>query len=219
METHNLSQADAEESSYELSFNLKNMFTRSCLRLVDIELQSLAGVEVLSIQMGQVKLRYDPNKIQLRQIEDKLSDAGFPSLIDPDALTTEKTKLAAIELIFGANNLSSLIRNSDYISDKLQIPYEKISRIFSRVTGHTLEKYLIMLKVERAKELMINNEFSLSEIAYMMGYSSVQYLSNQFKKVTGLTITEFRENGKRNRIPLEDLPEHHPFRNFTQSEG
>jgi AraC family transcriptional regulator len=203
----------------ERFFHLRNMFTRSCIKLLDLALRGMDGVEIIYVKMGEVGLRFDPQKTDFFSIEKKLSEAGFPLVSDTDSITTENAKLAAVELIFGANNLSSLIRNSDYISDKLQMPYEKISRIFSKVTGHTLEKYLIMLKIERAKELMINNEFTLSEIAYMMGYSSVQYLSNQFKKVTGITVSEFRENGRADRIPLEDLPERHPYRNFTQAEG
>jgi AraC family transcriptional regulator len=203
----------------EALLNLKNMYTRSCIRLVELELQKLAQTEVLYVKMGSAGIRFDPAITSLSEIERCLFQLGFPLINDPDVHLCEKVKLAAIELIFQANNVSSLIRNSDYISDKLQTPYERISRIFSKVTGHTLEKYLIMLKIERAKELMRNNEYTLSEIAYMMGYSSVQYLSNQFKKVTGLTVSEFRENGGVDRIALEDLPEKHPYRNFTQSEG
>ncbi len=101
--------------------------------------------------------------------------------------------MAAIELIYFSNNANSLIRNSDYISERVQQPYSKISRVFSYVTATTLEKYLILLKIEKTKELLIHNELSLSEIAYQLGYSSVQYLSNQFKKITGFTVSQYRD--------------------------
>jgi len=113
--------------------------------------------------------------------------------------------------------MSSLIRNSDYISDKLQLPYEKTSRLFSKVTGVTLEKYLILLKMEKTKELLRNNEFSLSEIAYMLDYSSVQYLSNQFKKVTGLTVSEYKALGYEIQIPLEEILENNAYKSFLKT--
>lgn len=87
----------------------------------------------------------------------------------------------------------------------MQIPYSKLSKIFSSETGVTLEKYLILLKIERVKKLIINNEYTLSEIAYMLGYSSVQYLSNQFKKTTGFTVSQFKNGAQVERIPLENI--------------
>jgi YesN/AraC family two-component response regulator len=127
---------------------------------------------------------------------------------DPDVEIVEKTKVAAIELIYYANNTNSLIRNSDYISERVQLPYEKISKLFSKVTNSTLEKYIILLKIEKAKELLVKNDYSLSEISYMLGYSSVHYLSNQFKRVTGHTVSQYKSLPKPERIPLENLLDH-----------
>jgi len=101
--------------------------------------------------------------------------------------------------------MSSLIRNSDYISDRVQVPNDKLSKVFSLVTNITLEKYLILLKIERAKELILNSEYTLSEISYMLGYSSVQYLSNQFKKTTGFTVSQYKNGAPVERIPLENI--------------
>jgi AraC-like DNA-binding protein len=116
-------------------------------------------------------------------------------------------------------NINSLIRNSDYISDKLQMPYDKLSRIFSKTTGTTLEKYLIVLKIEKVKELLERDEFTLSEIAYMLGYSSVQYLSNQFRKVSGHTVSEYKQSPESKRIPLEDLLHCEQYRTFLQTQS
>ena len=104
---------------------------------------------------------------------------------------TEQIKAASIELVHQYNNANSLLRNSDYLSEKLGLPYEKLSKHFREQTGTTLEQYLILLKVEKAKELIAYGEHTLSEIAYILGYSSVQWLSTQFKKVTGYTVSQY----------------------------
>ena len=124
---------------------------------------------------------------------------------DPEIEIVERVKVAAIELIYYANNTNSLIRNSDYISERVQLPYDKISKVFSKVTNTTLEKYIILLKIEKAKELLFKNDYTLSEIAYMLGYSSVHYLSNQFKKVTGFSVSQYKSLDEPHRIPLENL--------------
>ena len=155
--------------------------------------------------MGEVLLSYDPGKTTANEINGYFTQLGFNVINDPDIIITEKIKTAAIELILFANNTNSLIRNSDYISERVQLPYDKVSKIFSKVTNTTLEKYIILLKIEKAKELISNNEITLSEISYTLGYSSVQYLSNQFKKTTGYTVSQYKELPRQERIPLENL--------------
>lgn len=186
-------------------FRLKNMLSKSCVKLIQLSFDKVIGVEVRRIQMGEVELEANDKKISISQLETHFNNLGFSIVLDPDSATVEKIKLAAVELIHFAFNTNSLIRNSDYISEKVQLPYDKLSKLFSRVTNTTLEKYIILLKIEKAKELISNEEFSLSEISFMLGYSSVQYLSNQFKKITGITVSEFKENPDRYRKPLEDL--------------
>lgn len=190
------------------------MLAKSCVMLIESELQKIIGIQELKVRMGEVSLKFAPDIITQIAIERKLTDLGFQPVYDNDAYVAEQIKIAAIELIFLSNNVSSLVRNSDYISDKLQLPYEKLSRIFSKTHHTTLEKYLIVLKVERIKELLQNNAFTLSEISFMMGYSSVQYLSNQFKKVTGITVSEYKHKALLDRVPLEDLLECTAYRKF-----
>lgn len=186
-------------------YTLRNMLSRSCIRLIEISLKAYDGIQVHKVQIGEIELSYSSDIYSEEQVLEIFSELGFPVVVDEEVKIVEQCKRAAIELIHFANNTNSLIRKSDYIAERLQIPYDKISKVFSRVTGTTLEKYIILLKIEKVKELLINNEYSLSEIAYMLDYSSVQYLSNQFKKITGLTVSEFKQNPSSQRIPLEDL--------------
>ncbi len=186
-----------------VEYHLGNMLTRSCLRLLENEISKLPNAELLILQLGYARVKL-PRQLK-PELDLLIKKLDFQILKDADQILVERIKSAAIELIFHANNASSLIRNSDYISDKLGVPYDKLSRSFSRIKGQTLEHYLIQLKVEKIKEMLIAQEFTLSEIAYQMGYSSVQYLSNQFKKSTGLTVSAFLQSPQKWRIPLEDL--------------
>jgi AraC-like DNA-binding protein len=186
-------------------FNIKNMLARSCLKLAELGFRDIVGAKINSVELGKMEIDYDPLVITRDQIVEQLKNLGFDLTDDPDEIVVEKIKQAAVELIFYANNTNSLIRNSDYISQKIQIPYTKLSKAFSRVTGMTLEKYIILLKIEKAKEMIVRNQFSISEIAFMLDYSSVQYLSNQFKSIVGVTISEFREKPAKYRVALEDL--------------
>jgi AraC-like DNA-binding protein len=180
------------------------MYGLSCIKLIQIYFERFEFIFVKNIKLGCVEFDYDENKTNEKFIEEKLIFLGFKVLEDYDLIVVEKIKTAAIELIYLSNNVNSLIRNSDYISQRLGMTYDKITRVFSKVTGTTLEKYIILLKIEKIKELVVNNEFTLSEIAYMLDYSSVQYLSNQFKKITGITVSEFKDNPI-DRIPVEKL--------------
>ena len=184
-------------------FRLKNMYSKSCIRLVELFFEKKEGIRIRFVRMGEVEMEIPTEREE--EIENDFRSLGFEVIHDPETETIEKIKFAAIELIHYAFNTNSLIRNSDYISEKLQMPYEKLSKIFSRCTSTTLEKYIIQLKVEKAKELIAQGDHTLSEISYMLGYSSVQYLSNQFKKVTGLTVSEFKEDPMAHRRPLEDI--------------
>ena len=186
-------------------FFIKNMVSRSCIRLVEIYFKNIEEISIQKVFLGKVVLEYDEKSLSNYDVENHFENIGFKVAINPDAILTEQIKVAAIELIYFSNNTNSLIRNSDYISERVQEPYSKISRVFSYVTGTTLEKYIILLKIEKTKELLINNELSLSEIAYQLGYSSVQYLSNQFKKTTGFTVSQYKKLPDKPRIPLDKL--------------
>lgn len=190
--------------SNKKTFYLKNMLSQSCIKLIEMAFGLQQHVEVNAVEIGKVVLSYS-NEISLATIEKLFLELGFEVIHDPDLEMVEKAKIAAFELIFKASNTSSLIRNSEYVSEKLQLPYDKISRVFSRVTGVKFEKYIILLKIERAKEMIASGDYSISEIAYLMEYSSVQYFSNQFKKIVGVTISTFKSDPNAHRIPINQL--------------
>jgi len=181
------------------------MVSKSCMRLVELYFANVKGVRLLKVILGKVILDQDEAYVDAKTMVAHFEKIGFVVLLNPDVILVEQIKIAAIELIYFANNANSLIRNSDYISERVQESYSKISRVFSYVTGITLEKYLILLKIEKTKELLLNDELSLSEIAYQLGYSSVQYLSSQFKKTTGYTVSQYKDLEDKPRIPLENL--------------
>lgn len=181
------------------------MISSSCIKLIQLKLSLLKAVSVNYIRIGELNLTFDDSIIKEAAIVNELREIGFEPIVEIDQILTEKIKQAAVELIFYSYNTNSLIRNSDYISEKLQLPYDKLSKIFKKQTKSTLEKYIILLKVEKAKEMLTHGEFSVSEISFMLGYSSVHYLSNQFKKTTGITISKFKENPNKHRIPIENL--------------
>lgn len=185
------------------------MVSRSCLRLVKLYFESIEGVTIRAVRLGHVSLDYEQNKIHLRQIEVHFERIGFKVIKEEDNQIVEDIKNAAIELIHWSNNTNSLIRNSDYISEKLEIPYTRLSKLFSQHYPITLEKYIILLKMEKVKTMLIEKNYSLSEIAYYMGYSSVHYLSSQFKKNTGQTVSSFKKTASPTAlIPLDDILSH-----------
>lgn len=181
------------------------MFSNSCIKLVHLLCENNDGAKIERAVLGEVKLSFDDAIITEEKIVSCFKEIGFEVIIDPDVEIVEKIKIAAIERIYMAFNTNSLIRNSDYISEKVQLPYDKISRVFSQVTGVKLEKYIILLKMEKAKEMLCRNEYTVSEIAFLMDYSSVQYFSNQFRKHVGVTISKFKETPKVYRKSIESL--------------
>ncbi len=184
---------------------LKDLISKAGIRLIEITFKDKEGIDLFSVRLGEVELYYNPEKYDKKAIALLFSEIGFALLIDPDDVIMEKIRIAAIELIHYANNANSLIRNSDYISEKLGIPYEKLSRLFSKKTGKTLENFILRLKIEKVKHLIYSQDYTLSEIAYMLDYSSVQYLSNQFKKVTGISVSQYKESGNKDWLPMEEI--------------
>ena len=184
---------------------IKNMVSNSCLRLVKEDLQRTGFIQVVSIKLGEAEIFYDAQVVNLDVINTLLLRNGFELILDNSAKLVEQIKSCVIEHIFYGSNTNSLIRNSDYLSDRLLHPYPYLSKVFSEKTGATLEKYIILIKIEKIKELITYEELSLSEISYMMGYSSVQYLSNQFKQITGYSVSEYKNLGIKDRKPLSSV--------------
>ena len=185
--------------------HIKNMVSNSCIVLVRQELERTGFIEVLHIELGLAEIQFDSQVFSLEVVNNILKRNGFELLSDTNKKLVEQIKTSVIQFVFYGNNTNSLMRNSDYLSEKLQHPYLHLSKVFSETTGITLEKYIILIKAEKIKELISYDEHTLSEIAYFMGYSSVQYLSNQFKQVTGYTVSEYKSLGKKDRKPLNTI--------------
>ncbi len=173
-----------------------------CIKVVKEELEKI-GLVIEDIKLGNVTIS-NPEAIKKSNIVEKvLIENGFELLVDSKARTIEKIKIEIIKLIQSGELESLNINISDYITEKVGKDYPYLSYLFSSVESTTIEKYFILHRIEKAKELLVYNELSLTEIAYKLGYSSVQYLSNQFKKITGLTPSHFKELKKKNRNTLD----------------
>jgi len=169
---------------------LKNMHCSCCIHLVR-RVRDIDGVEVGDVRLGRVEVATDPNKVSWKKIETILASCGFEVIRDREKALVEEIKQAVIDLVHHST-YNAMVRNSDYLVERFGMSYPYISTLFSRHETVTLEKFTILQKVEKVKELIEYGDLTLSEIAYMMGYSSVQYLSTQFRSVTGQSVTEYR---------------------------
>ena len=192
------------EKSITRTFHIKNMVSNCCIILLKEKFEQ-SGIRVDNIQLGTVTVTCSPALITDKFIDDLLVKYGFEQIKDRELQLIEQIKIAIIELIHQLNNVDSIVRKSDYLVEKLGLSYSYLSRIFSSHEPITLERYIILQKIERIKELIDQSEFTLSEIAFMMDYSSVQYLSNQFRKETGLSVTDYKKTGFVLKKPIDKL--------------
>jgi AraC-like DNA-binding protein len=183
---------------------IQNMICQCCVRVIRMELEN-AGIKVDEISLGKAKIRYDETSTSMEDIRKILVEAGTDLIDSREHRIVEEIKVAVIELIHHMNNVDSMVRKSEYLVEKLGLSYAYLSRIFSAHEPITLEKYIILNKIERIKELIDQDEFTLSEIAFMMDYSSVQYLSAQFKHITGMTVTEYKESDRSSKKSIDKL--------------
>ena len=185
------------------SFFLKNMMCRCCVRFLEEKLTA-SGIKVLEISLGQVTIDASKEENIQKTIEIE-EDLGFEIITKRDLVLVEQIKIAVIELIHHLNNANSIIRKSDYLVEKLGMSYQHLSKTFSQHEPLTLEKYIILQKIEKIKELIDGDEYTMSEIAYLMDYSSVQHLSSQFKQVTGLNPSDYKKSDRSMRKSLDDI--------------
>lgn len=179
------------------------MVSLRCKMLVKSELEKL-GLSCISVDLGIAEIKDEISKEQLEEFNKNLKKAGLELLDDKKNIMVEKIKSVVIEMVHYADELPK-VNDSDYISKKLNYDYTYLSNTFSEVKGITIQQYIIQHKIEKVKELLLYDELNLTEIAYKLHYSSVAHLSSQFKKVTGLTPTYFKELKKKRERNLEDL--------------
>jgi len=184
--------------------HIKNMVCNCCKLFLKEKLEE-SGIIVHEIKLGKAKLSYDSSAISHEAINNILNRYGFSLMENRDDKLVGEIKIAVIELIHHLNNVNSIVRKSDYLVEKLGSSYPHLSKVFSEHENGTLEKYIILQKIERIKHLLKEEDYSLSEIAYMMDYSSVQYLSNQFKKITGVTVSQFRAGSEISMKGIDEI--------------
>jgi AraC-like DNA-binding protein len=184
---------------------IKDMVCNRCIRVVDEELRKL-GHDVRSISLGEVVIARQPNAKELANIKLMLEQNGFELIEDKRAKTIERIKQTILKLVRRDAEEHPLTENySTYIAKELGAEYHSLSALFSSMESVTIEQYIILQKIERVKELLKYRELTLSEISYKLGYSSVAHLSNQFKKVTGMTPSEFKKLVENKRTPLDKV--------------
>lgn len=182
------------------------MVSHCCKLMVKEEFTKL-GIKISSIELGELEVQQKISLKQFDKIKEALLKNGHELMEDKKAIHIEKVKNAIIEMIHYSEEPPEE-KYSDYLSRKLECDYTYLSNLFSEVTGSTLQQFIIINKIERAKELIIYDELSLKEICFKLHYSSVPHFSNQFKKVTGLSPVFFKSLKKRKRIALENLIDH-----------
>jgi AraC family transcriptional regulator len=170
---------------------IKNMVCRRCILAVQEKLAAL-GIRYLGVQLGEVQLVEPLDAATFDALRSALLELGFELLDDKKSGIIAKIKSTIIEYVHGADDSLRTRKLSALLAGKLGLEYNYLSALFSSVEGITIEKYAILQRVERVKELISYGERNLNEIAFDLGYSSVQHLSQQFKKVTGMTASEFR---------------------------
>ncbi len=157
-----------------------------------------------TIRLGEVELVSQLSKEKKEALSNKLKQAGFSLINDRKGQLIEKMKNLVIDTVHHSNEGKDIIW-ADLINNELKLDFKYLSSLFSSFESITFEQYVINQKIERIKELLVYDELTLTEIAYQLNYSSVAYLSNQFKKVTGMTPTQFRKSVVKNRKSLDDV--------------
>ncbi len=163
-----------------------------------------AGVKTKNIQLGKVTTNDEVTPYELKQLNKNLKSMGFEIIDGSKRKLIEKIKNITIDYVYHHSGEDKM-NFSEHLTGKLNLVYPYLSSLFSSVEGTTIEKYMINLKIERVKELLVYDEKTLNEIAYEMGYSSTSHLSGQFKKITGLTPTYFKNLRKQNRKSIHDV--------------
>ena len=179
------------------------MVSNRCKLAVKEELKKL-GLHFIVVDLGEVEIMEDLSEVDLEQVKRALAIPGFELMDDKQAILIEKITNVIVEMIHSSEDLPKT-NYSDYISEKLNYDYTYLSNLFSEVKSITIQQFIIIHKIERAKELLMYDELNLTEISYKLDYSSVSHLSNQFKKITGLSPSHFKHLKDHKRNPIEEL--------------
>jgi AraC-like DNA-binding protein len=179
------------------------MVTVRCKMAVKEELRKM-GLHFVVVDLGEIEIMEDLSGQELEQLKAALLGIGLELMDDKRAILIEKIINVITEMIHYSNEAPKT-NYSDYISEKLKLDYTYLSNIFSQVKGISIQQFIISHKIERVKELILYDELNLTEISYRLNYSSVSHLSNQFKKVTGFTPSQFKQLKDGKRTPIEEI--------------
>jgi len=186
-----------------LKLYIKYMVSTRCKLAVKEVLKKL-GLHFVMVDLGEIDIMEDITDEQREVLRVELHNVGLELMDNKRAVLIEKIKNVIIEMVHYSDELPK-VNYSDYISEKLNHDYTYLSNIFSEVKGITIQQFIITHKVERIKELLLYDELNLTEISYKMNYSSVAHLSNQFKKITGLTPSHYKQLKDNKRISIEEI--------------
>ena len=179
------------------------MVSNRCKIAVKEELKKL-GLHFIVVELGEVEIMEKITGQQRQQLQTALLDSGLELMDDKRSVLIERIKNVIIEMVHHTDEVIR-VNFSHYLSEKLNHDYTYLANLFSEVQGTTIEQFIIAHKIERIKELIIYGELNITEIAWKMNYSSVAHLSNQFKKMTGLTPSHFKQLKDKKRSPLEEI--------------
>jgi len=179
------------------------MVSNRCKMAVKVVLKEL-GLHFIVVDLGEVEIMESISADQRGKLVIALRNSGLELMDDKRAILIEKIKNAIIEMVHHPDDKIKT-NFSDFISEKLNHDYTYLANLFSEVQGTTIEHFIISHKIERIKELIIYDELNISEIAWKMNYSSVAHLSNQFKKVTGLSPSHYKQLKDKRRSPIEEI--------------
>lgn len=179
------------------------MVSNRCKIAVKNELKKL-GLHFIFVDLGEIEIMENLSKDLHQTLKNDLSDLGFELIDDKKGILIERIKSSIIEMVHHQAELPKM-NFSIFLAEKLQHDYTYLANLFSEVQGTTIEQFIILHKVERIKEYIIYGELNITEIAWKMNYSSVAHLSNQFKKVTGLSPSHFKQLKDKKRSPIEDI--------------
>lgn len=186
-----------------MKISIKNMVCDRCISAVEGVFEK-SEIKIHSIQLGEVETESEISEKDLIQVENRLEEIGFEIIKNPSQQLIESIKNLVI-LKIGRLDTNENFVLSNFLSNALHKDYSSLSKVFSQNENVTLEQYYILQKIEKVKELLFNNDFSLTEIAGHMGYKSVQHLSSQFKSTTGYTPTQFKKLEVQDRKPLDQI--------------
>ncbi len=180
-----------------------NMVSNRCKMIVKSELEK-HGLHFIIVDLGEVEIMESLSADQLETLSTGFRKSGLSILSDKKSILIERIKNTIVDMVYYSDKLPRT-NFSDFLSEKLSYDYTYLANLFSEIQGSTIESYIINLRIERVKELLIYNELNLTEISYKLHYSSVAHLSGQFKKITGLTPSYYKRLRRKKRSPIEGL--------------